>query len=134
MTKEIVKRTRVNSDKRADWDHNHALIRDAYVKLIRGLGRKPKLTEVQEETGLGLDTICKHLKKIEFKPTKHPLRILTDDVLLGIAKAAMEGNAASQKLWVQLMEGFTEKQITDLQSKGKAISINIIKTYQNDKE
>jgi hypothetical protein len=97
------------------WEINHAAIRDAYVSLISKLGRRPATAEVAELAQLSYDVTRKHIRDLKFEPIAHPLKVLTDDVLLGIYKSAVDGNAASQKLWVQVMEGWRESNIVEAQ-------------------
>lgn len=37
----------------------------------------------------------------------------TDDIIIAIANSAKGDSAASQKLWFQIMEGWTEKQVME---------------------
>jgi len=98
------------SDKNITWDLNHRIIRDSYIKLIKLYQKKPTIKEVSEDCNLSMTTIDKHLKNLQFDPLKHPLRILTEDVILSIASSAKAGSSASQKLWMQICEGWSEKQ------------------------
>ena len=98
------------SDKNITWDLNHRIIRDSYMKLIKKNQRRPTIKEVSKDCNLSMTTINKHLKNLQFDPLKHPLRILSDDVLLAIASSAKDGSSASQKLWMQICEGWSEKQ------------------------
>ena len=86
------------SCKNITWELNHSIIRDSYVKLIQNLERKPTYAEVFEDCNLSINTIKKHIDTLKFNPAKHPLRILTDDVILAIAGSAMDGSHGSQKL------------------------------------
>ena len=96
------------------WDLNHQIIRDTYVKLIKELTRKPTYQEVSDACNLSVNTIKKHIDTLKFNPLKHPLRILTEDVLMAIKKSAENGSSASQKLWMQICEGWTEKTINEI--------------------
>jgi len=116
------------------WDLNHTIIRDSYVKLIRTTKRKPTFAEVSKDCKLSIPTIQKHLHTLVFELRKHPLRILTDDVLLAIVNSARKGSTGSQKLWMQLTEGWSEKTITEyegLEKIGEIILTTRSKT--NDK-
>lgn len=97
------------------WELNHSIIRDSYVKLIKAFVRKPTYDEVSVDTKLSIKTIKNHIDTLKFEPQKHPLRVLSDDVLLAIASSARSGSSASQKLWFQIMEGWTEKQVVEHQ-------------------
>jgi len=104
------------------WQEYHAAITSAYVHLISILSRTPTIREIEKELArpasindpnkvplkMGVDTICKHLQELRFEPTEHPLRVLSDNVLLNIYNASKK-SPASQKLWFQLMEGYVEK-------------------------
>jgi len=108
----VVKKV-TKGDKNTTWEYNHSIIRDSYVKLIKNLKRKPTQNEVAIETNLSRKTIQKHTDTLKFEPHKHPLRILSDDAIISIISSARKGNAASQKLWFQIMEGWTEKQVME---------------------
>ena len=101
----------VKSCKNTTWDYNHSIIRDSYVKLIKNFKRKPTYDEVSKDINLSINTIKKHIDELKFEPLKHPSRILTEDVILAIANSAQEGSSASQKLWMQICEGWSERQI-----------------------
>lgn len=104
-----------DSDRRWDWQHNHAMIRDAILTLLGdkkdgGLERPPSVKEIAAKTGLTQQTVYEHLKR-PFDPIESPARALIHDVDMGITKSAIEGNPAAAKLYYQLFHGFTEKSI-----------------------
>jgi len=101
------------SCKNITWELNHSIIRDSYVELIKRLKRKPTYDEVSKNTSLSINTIKKHIDTLKFDVSKHPSRILSDDILIAIASSAQLGSAASQKLWFQIMEGWTERQVME---------------------
>ena len=105
------------SRKNITWELNHQIIRDSYVKLIKDLGRKPTYAEVSKDCKLSHVTIEKHIKSLKFNPAKHPLRILTEDVMMSIANSAMEGSHGSQKLWMQILEGWSERTVLEHEGK-----------------
>ena len=72
------------------------------------------MPEISIDTGMSITTIKKHLDLLVFEPIKHPLRELTDDVLIAIFRSSVKGTPASQKLWLQVMEGWTEKKEIDI--------------------
>jgi len=37
-------------------------------------------------------------------------RLLTPDIIVAIANSAKKGSSASQKLWMQIVEGWAERQ------------------------
>ena len=95
--------------KNITWQTNQALIQDAYLKLIVELKRCPTRLEISKETNLSDTTINKHVKEFKFEPVNESLRLLTPDIITAIYKSSRKGNAASQKLWLQLFEGFSER-------------------------
>ena len=100
-----------NELRNATWDHNHGRIRDEFLKILKAKnGRKPTVEELAAATSLHATTIRKHIKSLKFEPARHVGKFLTDDVLMSIFKSAIKGNAPSQKLWFELMEGFAQKQ------------------------
>jgi len=94
---------------RKDWTEHHAIIRDAYILLIKKHQRCPTLQELSDDTKYTILTIRKHLAELKFDAMKTDLRVLTPDVLLAIAQSARKGNPSSQKLWLQVVEGFSEQ-------------------------
>lgn len=97
-------------NKNITWQINQALIQDAYIKLIKQLQRCPTTLEVSKEVNLSISTLDKHIKDLKFEPTKELIRTLTPDVVMAIANSARKGSSASQKLWMQIMEGWAERQ------------------------
>jgi hypothetical protein len=108
----------IDRTKKRQWQEVHANIILAYTALIESLNgkRTPTSREVAEFCELSLSTVKNHLSQISFKPLEHPLRILTDAVIMNIYESS-RNNAASQKLWMQLMEGFSENNTMDLKIK-----------------
>ena len=113
----MAKKELPESNKNITWDLNHQIIRDSYVDLIKLHKRKPTYAEVSIDCKLSPKTIKKHIDTLRFDPLKHPLRILTEDVILSIVDSAKNGSSASQKLWMQICEGWTEKQIIEHEGK-----------------
>jgi len=95
--------------RRMDWEINHARIKETFITLIKEHKRTPTLTEMAKATRLGRKTIERHVKDIKFDAMLHPLRVLTEEVILSIFVSAKQGNSGSQKLWLQLFESFTDK-------------------------
>ncbi|CAB4218766.1 hypothetical protein UFOVP1596_41 [uncultured Caudovirales phage] len=108
-------------EKNKKWQENQILIRDAILSFLKLNVRAPTLKELAEETKLSVNTIHKHYATIKFESTNNPLRALTPDVIASIAVSARKGSSASQKLWMQLMEGWVEKQ--DLNVSNKTINV-----------
>lgn len=102
---------------RTDYEANNAIIREAFIAVLkRNKGLRPSIEELAEETGLHASTIKKHLKALDFRDLMQEnacFKLLTDDVILAVYRSAMKGNPSSQKLWFQVVEGWSEKQVTE---------------------
>mgnify|MGYP001323089641 CR=1 FL=1 len=99
-----------NTPKRSDWEMNNQKIREAFIVILkRKQGRKPTIEELAKEANLSAIAVRGHLKKLKFESQGSMWKVLTEDVIIAVYKSAMKGNTASQKLWFQLIEGWTEK-------------------------
>lgn len=94
--------------KRADWETNQLLIQEAMVKLLKKKKRKPTTAELAEATGLGVRTIWRHVKSIKFEMQGDTWRTLTPEVMRSMYKQAVAGRAFQQKMWFQIVEGWSE--------------------------
>lgn len=94
--------------KRVDWEANQSVIRDAFMKLLKKYNRMPSSYEIAKQTGLSASSVQTHFKDMKFEPLNHQARALTNDVVLSIARSAQKGNSQAQKLWMQIMEGWSE--------------------------
>lgn len=108
---------------RIDWMRNQALIQQAYIDLIRELKRCPTIAEVSGRVNLSIHTIKKHVADMKFEQIKSPMRALTPDVLAAIYNSARKGTSASQKLWCQIMEGWSEEM--NIKGFEKDLTINV---------
>ena len=107
--KKVTRKLSQEDSRNKTWQINQALIQDAYLNLIVKLKRCPTRLELSQETNLSEPTINKHVKEFKFEPVHESLRLLTPDIITSIYKSSRKGNAASQKLWLQLFEGFSER-------------------------
>ena len=129
----MAKKELPESNKNITWDLNHQIIRDSYVNLIKLHKRKPTYAEVSIDCKLSPKTIKKHIDTLKFDPLRHPLRILTEDVMLAIEDSAKKGSSASQKLWMQICEGWTEKTINEIPGIEKIGEIVLTSVKKNGK-
>lgn len=115
---------------RADYERNRVEIQMAYINFIKRNGRRPWFTELTKETKLHYNTVRKHMLDIQAqdlgnleKSNLADLKILTPEILLGLASKAMKGNSACAKLFLQVVEGWTEPgQSVDITSKGEKLT------------
>ena len=111
---------------RKDWLFNHNLIKDSFLKIVKDKKRAPTIPELSKETNMSENAIFKHLQKISFEKTNSIFRVLTPEVLLSVFKSAQKGSSSSQKLWLQVVEGWSEKANIDLTSGGKKVFDKIV--------
>ncbi|RJP68405.1 MAG: hypothetical protein C4539_08945 [Ignavibacteriales bacterium] len=104
-----VHKVTVETKRNITWLKNQALLQETYVRLISKLKCCPTVKQISEETNLSIKTIKLHIKDLKFQPSANPLRVLTGNVLAAIYTSACEGSAQSQRLWVSLLEGWSEK-------------------------
>ena len=116
QAKKVSKKIDENMPKvdRVDWLKNQAIIQQAYIELIQQLKRCPTNLEVSEKVNLSICTIKNHTKELKFEPLQSPMRTLTPDVLAAIYNSARKGSSQSQKLWMQIMEGWKENSNLNL--------------------
>ena len=58
---------------------------------------------------------------MKFDPPKDLMRTLTPDVIMSIYRSARKGGSASQKLWMQIMESWSE----NIQISGEIITVSV---------
>jgi len=100
------------SKTRLDWDENHKLITETYMKLSKKKSKRPSLAEVSKVTGFSIRTIHLHLKELaemSFEERFRDLKLMSDSLLISMHKYGATGRASCAKLFFQMVDGFTEK-------------------------
>lgn len=111
---------------RRDWELNHARIRDAFVTILKREERMPSLSEIADHLNLDYTTVQRHYKEMKFDVDTSAAKVLTDDIVMSIAKSAKKGNVQAQKLWLQFIENWSEKIKQDHTSDGKPVGMIIL--------
>jgi hypothetical protein len=112
-----------SSLKRKDWEINNQKIREAFISVLkRKQGKRPTLAELAKESKLSVIAVRGHMHDLKFEAGSNMFRILTDDVILAMYRTAMKGNPAAQKLWMQVIEGWSEKN--ELKHSGEVVLEN----------
>ena len=131
---------------RADKAANHKVIKEAFLKLLKDKAKAPTIKELAEVTGLSYQAVKAHIKTLKFDTEDSPYRVLSAEVFEAIYKRAIgyeeddlhfssyKGDVtatpykkkiipevSAQKLWVQLVEGWSEKTSTDITSGGEPV-------------
>ena len=99
------------------FDENHIEIRDFVLEFVQKNHRFPTLTEISKGTNKTIKTVSKHIKSLSFDSLLKKYKILTEDVALSIFRSAIKGNVGAQKLWLQVVENWTEKQDVNISGK-----------------
>jgi DNA-binding transcriptional ArsR family regulator len=96
--------------RRPDWEANHNLIKELFYELLRLHKRAPQISEIADRLGLSYRTVERHIEEIDLREVmrESPVRLMTDEVLAGVARAGVNGSAANAKLFFQLMHGWAE--------------------------
>lgn len=97
---------------RKDLRENGIAILEAYHEFHEAHRRFPTYRELAAVTGLSPATVSNHFTKYKVRLGDSPARILTEKVIGSIYDSAINGNTASQRLWVDVMgaEGKPDKQ------------------------
>ncbi|AWM31350.1 hypothetical protein [Hymenobacter nivis] len=139
---------------REDSQANRAKIRKALLAFIKKYTRVPTVQELAAATGFSDKTIKQHRRRIQLGDGlpndyqqltpdvllalharavgySHPAKKIFNDKLAGIVKADYTEHyppdAAAAKLWVQLIEGFSEKKETKHSGEvGLALTFNYV--------
>ena len=111
---------------RKDWETNHWLIYDAYLQEFKRTGKPPTQVELAKLTKLNRQTIGNHLRDTKLEHLIPSVKMRTMRVLHGLAKRAEEGYAAEVKLWMQLVENWSDKlEITGKDGEPLVSNINV---------
>lgn len=122
-----------SEQRNATWRKNHAVIREAFLKLMRSGKKPPTLAAISEATKLSVTTVHGHCKELDFGEMTSPFRTMTPDVLRAIAIRAAdpyEGSHQDAKLFLQVIEGWSEK--TAHEAPPVAIQINVGLTEEQE--
>lgn len=93
------------STKNELWERHHAQITWAISSLMQETGRMPITTEITNKTQFGRRTVVQHLKQYKehvlFQDQLDQFKFMVPKVLASIFKFAVQGDAASAKLFLQ---------------------------------
>jgi len=99
--------------RRRDWEDNHILISEQYIKLARKWTKRPTVSALVKATKLSHATIETHLlemSKMNLEDRYKHFKFLTGDLLLSMYREGKKGKASCAKLFLQIIEDFTEKK------------------------
>lgn len=81
----------------------------AMMEYMKRYRRVPDVEEIASIVDMPASAVQNILSKMQFTRIAHPLRVLTNDVLMSIYQSARRGTVEAQKLWMQLFEGYSPK-------------------------
>ena len=103
---------RQKAKRRADWERNHAVIRKAFLECLKDNPSDfPGLKRLKERSGFSIARISNHLQELSLSTivTGSPIKLLIQDVLVGLAKKGKGGDAFAAKLFFQIVANYVEK-------------------------
>jgi predicted transcriptional regulator len=89
---------------------NDALIKAAYMKVLKEQKRMPTLAEAGELCGITSETVRLHLKAIDINDLIEPFRLMGSNVLQGLTEKAEAGDAAAARLFFFLIFDKVERK------------------------
>ena len=92
---------------RIDWHENHERIRAAFFSHIQEHKKPPTLGQLSAAVEMERKAVSRHLKRMKPAFATSPAKLLKDEVLMGLAQAAMNtGDTAKVELYFELMFGW----------------------------
>ena len=102
------------SIERIDVQRNKMIIRNAIIEYINEHTFPPSVVELEKIVKISQQTISEHIKEMDlFESDKVFYKAFTPEVIMNI-KEGTKKHPASQKLWMQVVEGWSEKTTTDI--------------------
>jgi hypothetical protein len=89
---------------------NEALIKAAYMKVLKEQKRMPTLVEVGEMCHISSETVRLHLKAIDINDLIEPFKLMGSNVLQGLTERAEAGDAAAARLFFFLIFDKVERK------------------------
>lgn len=120
-------------DRRADWEHNHETIAEAFFKHIRAFGRPPTTRALKESTGLSAVTIDNHMKElnsISLEERVKGFKVITGEVISSTALKAKTGDTNAAKLFLQVVEKFKEGKELEVSGNVSGYDMSKLKTEE----
>jgi hypothetical protein len=89
---------------------NEALIKAAYMKVLKEQKCMPTLIEVGEMCHISSETVRQHLKDIDINDLIEPFKLMGSNVLQGLTERAEAGDAAAARLFFFLIFDKVERK------------------------
>ncbi len=87
-----------------NFERNQRKILEVYEEIVGVTGDTPSFKELADKTGLSINTIYRHFKKIDFNYICARTRIHTPAVMEVLAEKAKSGSSRDRKLFLQVIE------------------------------
>lgn len=99
--------------RKIDWCYNHQVIENFVVAHLRKSKTWPTREQIKAGTELSDKTVRDHMGELKIKSLMPQYKTLTPKVMIGLFAAASRGNPNAIKLWMQIVEDFSEKTRTE---------------------
>lgn len=123
---------------RADKERNRHLIKESIIKLLRQKKgkRMPSVREIAEDVGMNESTVKQHVKEIRENSNDYErYKVLTETMMLAIYKSGLDGASSSQKLFMEIVEGFAQRQeITGKDGGAMEIEVKPFSWFDSEEE
>ena len=101
--------------RRKDWQENHALIFNAYMKILaeaadQKRAKRPSVSEVARESGFSRNTVLKHFRQIDFQACCDHAKVFLPQVITNLGVRAMK-NRGDAELFLNLVTEWSKSEI-----------------------
>lgn len=110
--------------RRADFEHNQALIYAAFLNIATEKQKWPTIKEVSEQTKLSFKTVQRHMEesRASFDKVKDKYSIFSEAAMFRLATKAASGTSKDwTELFFKVMHGIGDRKQMDITSGGKPI-------------
>jgi len=121
LSKKVPKRRK---KKKIDYRLNHEIIQRKIIEFVKRTGRVPTRNEIAQECQLNEKTIDRHFVEMQLPNLLPQFKTLTPLVMAGIYNNAKDKGGFNAKLWLQVVEGWTEK--INIDHKDKSLNLDSI--------
>lgn len=106
-------------ERRADWEHNHQIVFDAFVKLANTKKKYPTLKEIATETGMSIMGVSRHMDEMDFEEMRKKYSVFTEAAMFQLATKAAKGTSIQwTELYFKVVHNLGQKKEMDVTLKG----------------
>lgn len=94
---------------RFDYLKTHQDIENFIMKHLKDNKVLPTKAQISQALGINRKTVWSHMDDLRFQNMMPDYKALTPKVMLGLLSGCIRGSAMSVKLWMQIVEGYSDK-------------------------